>query len=203
MSDKLYSDVFFILLALIVAALLGFLIGWFLRSVKLNALNKALDTCNRNNEDLKNKLNPDRTKAEKKTTSKSTALNEKIDLNNNNEIKLSSTYDAGNLSTAATSFNKANAKNALGKLVKENDLKLVEGIGPKIEELLNKDGITTWKQLGESPVSRIQKILKDAGDRFSIHKPDTWPKQSTLAAKGKWEELKKLQNQLDGGKETK
>ena len=80
-------------------------------------------------------------------------------------------------------------------------MKIIEGIGPKIEQLLNKDGILTWKQLGKAPVSRLQNILKSAGDNYSFHKPDTWPKQSHLAAEGRWKDLKKLQDYLDGGKE--
>ena len=204
MSDKLYSDIFFILLALIVAALLGFLIGWFLRSVKLHAMKKSLDTCYENNEELKKRLNSDgkKIKNEKIAVNKSTNTKKNIDLKNTNEIKVASTYDPGNTNTITGSFDKAIAKSVLGKSIKENDLKVVEGIGPKIAELLNKDGISTWKQLGDAPVTRIEKILKDAGDRFAFHKPDTWPRQSSLAARGKWEELKKLQNQLDGGKET-
>ena len=33
--------------------------------------------------------------------------------------------------------------------------------------------------------------------RFS---PETWPQQAQLAADGKWDELKALQDELDGGK---
>jgi len=56
MSNQINSDVFFILIALIIAALLGFLIGWLMRTVKLNALKKSLDACYKSNEDLKLKF---------------------------------------------------------------------------------------------------------------------------------------------------
>lgn len=46
---------------------------------------------------------------------------------------------------AANTFNAELAKEAFGKKIKENDLKIVEGIGPKIEALFNADQITTWK----------------------------------------------------------
>jgi large subunit ribosomal protein L27 len=82
-----------------------------------------------------------------------------------------------------------------------DDLKKIEGIGPKIAELLNEAGITTFAQLSETSVERIQEILEAAGPRFSIHNPSTWPKQAELAAAGKWDELKAWQDELDGGKE--
>lgn len=98
-------------------------------------------------------------------------------------------------------FDAALAKKIFGKKVTQNDLKIVEGIGPKIEELFKTSGILTWKALGETSVERCNKILSKAGDRFSIHNPGTWPRQSRLAAEGKWQELKDWQDQLDKGKE--
>lgn len=88
-----------------------------------------------------------------------------------------------------------------GKKVKENDLKFVEGIGPKIEELLHNAGITTWAQLGATEPATIQQILDDAGSKFAMHDPATWPKQAQLAADGQWEELEAYQEHLKGGKE--
>jgi predicted flap endonuclease-1-like 5' DNA nuclease len=92
------------------------------------------------------------------------------------------------------------ATEVLGKRVVQDDLKIVEGIGPKIEELLNADGISTWQQLGEASVERIQDILNRAGERFVMHNPTTWPRQGQLAHEAKWEELRAWQDQLDGGK---
>ncbi len=77
-----------------------------------------------------------------------------------------------------------------------DDLKLIEGIGPKIEEVLNKAGIKTWQQLATQSVEQLQKILASAGKRFTLHKPDSWPRQAQLAAEGKWKELKALQDEL-------
>jgi chromosome segregation ATPase len=85
--------------------------------------------------------------------------------------------------------------------VTPDDLKVVEGIGPKIEELCNKAGIYTFKQLAAAPVERLKQILHDAGSRFQMHDPTTWPQQSDLAAAGKWDELKVLQDKLNAGKE--
>ncbi|MEM9259272.1 MAG: 50S ribosomal protein L27 [Bacteroidota bacterium] len=87
-----------------------------------------------------------------------------------------------------------------GKKIKQDDLKLVEGIGPKIEGLLNDIGITTWRELADAPVEKVQEMLDAAGPRYRIHSPDTWAQQASLAADAKWEELVKLQDELDGGK---
>ncbi len=83
-----------------------------------------------------------------------------------------------------------------------DDLTIVEGIGPKIAEHLQNAGINTFAELAAADQARLQQILADAGPRFSIHKPDTWPEQAALAAAGKWDELNKLKDELDGGKRT-
>ena len=86
--------------------------------------------------------------------------------------------------------------------IKPNDLKIVEGIGPKIESLLHQGGIKTWAALAEAPVSRLQEILDAAGDRYRIHDPSTWPQQATLADNGNWKELEILQEELIGGRKS-
>jgi large subunit ribosomal protein L27 len=82
-----------------------------------------------------------------------------------------------------------------------DDLKKIEGIGPKIEELLKAEGIETFAQLSETTTERIQEILDAAGSRFSTHNPSTWAKQAEMAAAGNWDELKAWQDALNGGKE--
>jgi large subunit ribosomal protein L27 len=90
-----------------------------------------------------------------------------------------------------------------GKKIKQDDLKMVEGIGPKIEGLLHAIDIKTWRQLADAPEATVQQMLDDAGPRYRIHSPSTWAKQAGLAADSKWAELEKLQDELDGGKEVK
>lgn len=94
------------------------------------------------------------------------------------------------------------ATDVLGKRVRQDDLKIIEGIGPKIEELLHGGGITTWAQLGEASVERVQEILNAAGDAYAVHNPATWPRQAAMAAAGQWSQLREWQDQLDGGKEV-
>ncbi|QHV98049.1 50S ribosomal protein L17 [Spirosoma endbachense] len=82
-----------------------------------------------------------------------------------------------------------------------DDLTLIEGIGPKIAELLNNAGITTFAQLAASEDEAVQQVLTDAGSRFNVHDATTWNEQAALARDGKLDELKELQDRLKGGKE--
>ncbi len=83
----------------------------------------------------------------------------------------------------------------------KDDLKVVEGIGPKIEELFNNAGIYSFAQLADAPVVKLKSILDNAGSRFQIHDPSTWSAQAALARDGKWDELKVWQDELNKGKE--
>jgi len=90
-----------------------------------------------------------------------------------------------------------------GKKIKQDDLKMVEGVGPKIEGLLNGAGIETWADLANAPLDKVQKVLDDAGPRYRMHDPATWAKQATLADAAKWQELVDYQDKLKGGREVK
>lgn len=84
--------------------------------------------------------------------------------------------------------------------VQKDDLKKIEGIGPKIESLLNAEGISSFLQLSKTKADVVKAILDAAGPRFKMHNPGSWAKQAKLAANGKWEDLQKLQDELNGGK---
>ena len=81
-----------------------------------------------------------------------------------------------------------------------DDLKLIEGIGPKISSLMNEAGIFTFAQLADMPVAGLQAILDKAGLRLGD--PATWPEQARLAAQGDLEGLQALQNSLKGGRKV-
>lgn len=86
------------------------------------------------------------------------------------------------------------------KKSKKDDLKKIEGIGPKISSILIENGIDTFEKLSEATATFIEEKLKEAGSRFSMHKAGSWPKQAKLAFEDKWDELKKLQEKLKGGR---
>lgn len=80
-----------------------------------------------------------------------------------------------------------------------DDLKLVEGIGPKIEALLKKNGIKDWGDLSRATEDQLKAILDKAGTNFRLARPGTWPKQAELALQGRWQELEEYQDFLQGG----
>ncbi len=78
------------------------------------------------------------------------------------------------------------------------DLRKIEGIGPKIASVLADAGITTYSKLAETDVERLDVILKQAG--VTIANPQTWPEQARLAAADDWEGLTAYQSTLRGGR---
>jgi large subunit ribosomal protein L17 len=83
-----------------------------------------------------------------------------------------------------------------------DDLTIVEGIGPKIAEVLAAAGIATYAELAKTDAEKVKEILTEAGSNFNTADPTTWAEQAQLAADGKIEELEKLKADLDGGKKV-
>lgn len=88
----------------------------------------------------------------------------------------------------------------IGKRIVADDLTVVEGIGPKIAELCHGIGISTWTDLAETEVSLLRTMLNDAGQRFKAHDPSSWPQQAALLAAGAWDDFAALNDRLDGGR---
>lgn len=85
------------------------------------------------------------------------------------------------------------------KLKNADDLTVIEGIGPKINDLFKNAGLKTFAQVSTASVSKMRGILDKGGARFRIANPSTWAKQAKLASNNKWSDLKKLQDELSGG----
>lgn len=119
------------------------------------------------------------------------------------EIVIESIVASGAKKAAKAEAKPAAKKEAAAKPVTKkasvtaDDLKKVEGIGPKIAETLNEAGITTFAQLAKTDAAKISEIIADVRGN---HVTDTWPAQAKLAAEGKWDELQKWQDELNGGK---
>jgi predicted flap endonuclease-1-like 5' DNA nuclease len=109
------------------------------------------------------------------------------------------TPDVVNTALSTTS-NTVNIEPASTKEVVKDNLKKIEGIGPKIEELLNNDGVYSFQDLISASVSRIRGILIAAGPNYAVHDPSTWAEQARLAHEGLWDDLSDMQEQLKGGK---
>ena len=100
---------------------------------------------------------------------------------------------------------KAPAKKAPVKKMpaKKVNLTAIEGVGPKIAGLLAEAGLATFEAVAKAKPAAIKKVLLAAGKRYTMHDPATWPKQAKLLASGKLELLKKLQDELKGGRKAK
>ena len=84
-------------------------------------------------------------------------------------------------------------------LPEPDDLKRIEGIGPKIQSVLADANIATFTQLAAANVADLERIVREeAGIRVAF--PDTWPAQAKLAADGDWDALAQLQDDLKGGR---
>ena len=102
---------------------------------------------------------------------------------------------------AAIAESKAPKPTELPAPAQPDDLTRIEGIGPKISSLLQAAGITVFAHLASTEKSRLLQILKEADPRLSrLADPSTWPEQANLAATGKWDALKALQDKLKGGR---
>lgn len=111
------------------------------------------------------------------------------------------TTETSSSTVSVTPFNPAVANAAFGKAIKENDLTIIEGVGPKIKELFHHFDIKTWASLAETSVEKCQEVLDSGGKRFQMHHPKYWPLQAQLAKEGKWHELKKWQDEHEYGKD--
>ena len=166
MAERFSSDLLFIVIALLIAAILGFLIGYYLRKRKAAEDTKSAES--------------------------------------------SQADDSENILTASADtheiIEKVNYETAVAEEIMEteiglNDLQIIEGVGPKIEKLLRRSSIDTWKKLADGDAEEIREMLvAEGGARYKMHDPTTWSRQALLAHGGKWKELKDLQDELLGGR---
>lgn len=142
-----------------------------------------------------------------------TAEDTKIDTSTNNDELVEDVTEVENVTEATEEVAQvateeaADVANIVSEDVSEvaapenaDDLKIIEGIGPKIEELLNAKGIFTFAQVVDTPAADIKAILEEAGSNFATHDPGTWGEQAALLRDGKMEEFNALVEELKGGK---
>lgn len=112
------------------------------------------------------------------------------------------TEEASAAPLSAVSSPPAEPESAPAAEVKKDDLTKIEGIGPKTREVLHAAGINTFCELASKSAVEIKSILDASDGNFDLSDTSTWPQQSSLACDGKWDELNKLQDELDGGRGT-
>lgn len=76
----------------------------------------------------------------------------------------------------------------------QDDLKIIEGIGPQIENLLKSFDINNWEDLSNTPIIHLQQILNEAGEGYKLANPSSWPKQAEMANQKEWVKLKTFQD---------
>lgn len=81
-----------------------------------------------------------------------------------------------------------------------DDLKKIEGIGPKLERIMNGGGVWTFEQMADAKAEQLLMIIREEWPENKVHDPTTWPEQAALARDAKWDELAILQDNLKGGK---
>ena len=89
---------------------------------------------------------------------------------------------------------------AAGFRIKGNDdLEVIEGIGPKIAGLFKDSGTHTFAQLAALSQAQMHKVLENGGSRFKLANPSTWAQQAQLCHENRWAELQTLQDNLSAG----
>lgn len=86
------------------------------------------------------------------------------------------------------------------KPARPKDLEKVEGVGPKIASILIENGIMDLEDLSKTSVDTLNNILDKAGTRYNVADPSTWPEQAALGARGEWDAMEKLKDELKGGR---
>ncbi len=164
---------------------------------KINGLESDLDDCKKNRISLEADLDACQ---QSKLGLVSDLKLARESTSSTSNLGMAASFAAGAAAESLIPFDGDTAKAVFGKKIKQDDLKIIEGIGPKIEGLFHNFDIKTWKALSEASVEKCQEVLNSGGERYRIHKPGTWPEQARLAYEGKWAELLKWQDELDGGK---
>lgn len=192
-----------ILLMLLIAALLGFLLRHFLGYTRKKEIIRDNSSSNVNGSaEYKALLNENaKLKADLENCQKGSKMNLTGggNVSTSNNLKSSDNKKSSKSKTTKTPPPAAKAKSGGGSS-KKDDLKVVEGIGPAIEKLLNNANIFTYEELASAKIADLDKILDDAGPRFRVHVPETWTDQAKLLRDGKMEEFQKLTEELKGGR---
>lgn len=216
MAERFTADLLFIIIVLLVAAVLGYLLGYFLakgrymkritaleeekasleaRLRKLEEEKLSLQAELRKLGDEKQKLQADYGKLEEEKAKLITDLRKIDDEAASLKLTIEKLEKEGKTQAEAAAMR---AMELPHEKIVTDDLAVVVGIGPKIAQILMNRGITTWKALSEtSPETIREYLLKDGGERFRIHNPDNWPHQARLLHEGRLDEFRELQSRLE------
>ncbi|MEP7320723.1 MAG: hypothetical protein ABI761_02350 [Saprospiraceae bacterium] len=178
-------------LSWLLPALLGYfwaMMIWSRYKSKSKKAEQELSSASRRIVNLENEINECRKVYDKVNKEKEKLLAERISpVNPAVAISKASTPET----ITMTSEILHQTKSVFGYAIKRNDLKIIDGIDPKIEKILIDHGISDWSKLETVDVNQLNTILRSAG--YTNINPQSWPFQSSLARQEKWEELKTFQ----------
>lgn len=69
------------------------------------------------------------------------------------------------------------------KASKKDDLKTIDGIGPKMETVLNKAGFISFDQLAKADADAVKAILLNESARYKMFEPKEWINEAKRLAK--------------------
>lgn len=115
------------------------------------------------------------------------------------------TVQSSTKKTVAVKKTHSNTKDTVASkpAVKTDNFKRLDGIGPKTAKLLEDKGILSYQQFSEMDDKQLTDIFQKAGVRIRQTDPAYWTKQAKLAAEGKWDDIKKLQQKQKGKRNGK
>ena len=87
------------------------------------------------------------------------------------------------------------------RLNANDDLKMIEGIGPKIEQALHKAGLVRFEDVAGATLETLRAAIEHSGIRFAPS-ITTWSRQAQYLATDDLIGLKTYQDQLIAGRET-
>jgi len=171
--------------------LLPFILGWLLGSSfgssswksKYEGSQKDLDECRRKSKALKSDLDECRASKSRRSSGLATSA-----------VASSSVAAAAPLKAVKKEEPKASGRTGAWAKLKDDNLQFVEGIGPKMNQVLNENGYNSWAKVAKSNRDELKSMLDKYGDKYKIIEPGDWPRQAKFAAEGDWDGLIKYQS---------
>lgn len=96
---------------------------------------------------------------------------------------------------------KASVQAPASQTATADDLTIIEGVGPVAARVLRENGVTSFAVMAAKTAEELNALLDASQARVHHLDTTTWPQQAQLAAAGRWDELKTLQEKLNAGRE--
>jgi len=193
--------------------LMGLLTGWYLRAgskKRIKELEQKLSQERSQNYDIRKDLRKCDAETDqlKKRTSKLLKEIEELDKGKQiiNPLSAGVSEKAisvdGGLQDKQAAISSESSKDNFALLLDTN-LQVIEGIGPRLESLLQENGIIRWSDLANKSTGELRALLDKHGNRYEVVNPDAWPKQAQMASKRDFDRLINFQHANDGSSKLK